>query len=366
MGGAALGGSAETRLLGQRILADTPAQGVAWVANEARLAAGDAQEHSHEFAFVYAKEGIHALRIGTGVDMLKPGEGAAVPAVTNHRHEAPEGGSLFWEVRLAHLGPEPSSDLPGARLIFANEVLGDIPDNPLAAFVDVLIPPGGRTSVHTHPGPEFIYQLSGRIIYENAIIGAREMGPGEVEGIPPETGVQKRNPFETSAEFLSWFLVDPNEPFASPAQFVGDESRGENIALSTKGGRIAGVSSNYGRGDVDSGFGANKALDGDPSTAWSSHGDGDNAWIEIVLPGETHVTSLGFWTRTMGTSAEIFSFRVVTDRGEVYGPFTLAGASAIHYFDTDLTATRLRFEAVNSSGGNTGAVEIEVYGNPVP
>jgi len=336
------------------------------VAHEARLAAGNAQEHSHEFAFVYAKEGAHVLRIGTGVDKLKPGEGAAVPPGTTHRHEAPEGASLFWEVKLARPAAEPSSDLPDARLVFVGEVLGDIPDNPLAAFVDVLIPPGGRTSVHTHPGPEFIYQLSGRIIYENAIIGAREMGPGEVEGIPPETGVQKRNPFETSAEFLSWFLVDPNEPFASPSKFAGDEVRGKNVALAAKGGRIAGVSSNYGRGDVDSSFGANNALDGDASTEWSSHGDGDNAWIEIELPGETHVTSLGFWTRTMGTSAEIFSFRVITDRGEVHGPFTLSGASAIHYFDTDLIATRLRFEAVSSSGGNTGAVEIEVYGDPLP
>ena len=57
---------------------------------------------------------------------------------------------------------------------------------------------------------------------------------------------------------------------------------------------------------------------------------------------------------------------MITDRGEVYGPFTLDDASAIHYFDTDFTAKRVRFEAVESSGGNTGAVEIEVLGEPVP
>ena len=67
----------------------------------------------------------------------------------------------------------------------------------------------------------------------------------------------------------------------------------------------------------------------------------------------------------MGTSAEIFSFRVITDRGEVAGPFELGGAGAPHYFPTDLTAERLRFENVSTSGGNTGAVEIEVYGSPV-
>jgi len=40
----------------------------------------------------------------------------------------------------------------------------------------------------------------------------------------------------------------------------------------------------------------------------------------------------------------------------------LAGAAQADYFETDITAQRLRFEAVATSGGNTGAVEIEVYG----
>ena len=66
----------------------------------------------------------------------------------------------------------------------------------------------------------------------------------------------------------------------------------------------------------------------------------------------------------MGTSAQISSFRVVTDRGETFGPFDLSDASAVHYFDVDLTAKKLRLETVDSSGGNTGAVEIEVYGEP--
>ena len=40
-------------------------------------------------------------------------------------------------------------------------------------------------------------------------------------------------------------------------------------------------------------------------------------------------------------------------------------SSSVHYFDVELTAKKLRFETVDSSGGNTGAVEIEVYGRPV-
>ena len=244
--------------------------------------------------------------------------------------------------------------------------LEGVPERPLAAFVHVLVPPGGQTSVHTHPGPELIYQLSGNIEYENALIGTKEMGPGQIEGIPPGVAVQKRNGLQDDAQFLSWFLVDTAEPFASPARFSIQEVKSENIALLQQGARVIRVSSNYGNGSDDSTFGADKALDGDPSTGWSSNGDGDNAWIEIELPTETRVASIGFWTRTMGTSAETFSFRLITDRGEVYGPFDLPDAASIHYFDTDFTAKHLRFENVSSSGGNTGAIEIEVYGEPVP
>ena len=142
-------------------------------------------------------------------------------------------------------------------------------------------------------------------------------------------------------------------------------TRGENLALAENGGRVSSVNSNYGSPSRDSSFGANNVLDGKSSTQWSSQGDGNGAWIEIELAQDSHVTSLGFWTRTMGTSAQISSFRVITDRSEVFGPFDLADASSVHYFDIELTAKKLRFETIDSSGGNTGAVEIEVYGRPV-
>ena len=68
----------------------------------------------------------------------------------------------------------------------------------------------------------------------------------------------------------------------------------------------------------------------------------------------------------MGTSAQVFSFRVVSDDGTSAGPFRLDDASSVHRFPTELTATRLRFEAVDTSGGNVGAVEIAVYGEAAP
>ena len=45
--------------------------------------------------------------------------------------------------------------------------------------------------------------------------------------------------------------------------------------------------------------------------------------------------------------------------------FRLRDEGAIAYFETDLNARRLRSEVVASTGGNVGAVEIEVYGTPV-
>jgi len=81
----------------------------------------------------------------------------------------------------------------------------------------------------------------------------------------------------------------------------------------------------------------------------------NEAWIEIELAAETHATSVGFWTRTMGSSAQIRSFQIITDIGEIIGPFNLDNAAQTFFFETSFTAKRLRFEAAATSGGNSGA-----------
>ena len=161
------------------------------------------------------------------------------------------------------------------------------------------------------------------------------------------------------------FLSDDLTFRTPPAEISGSRAV-DNLALLTKGARVVGTSSVFGGGDSGSSWGGDRAVDGDPSMAWSSDGDGDDAWIEIELSAESHVTSVGFWTRTMGASAEIFSFQVVTDGGETHGPFRLDGPGGLQYFDTDLTARSLRFEVIESSGGNTGAVDIQVLGELSP
>ena len=367
MGGEALGGNARTTGLASHTLDEPPPGEVAWIGNGVEIGRGETLDHRHELAFIYAVEGSHRLEIGPDRHGIDEGEGFVVPAGEPHRHEGGDGPTLFLETRLAPPGSAyPAGAADEALSLFESAPLGELPRDPLVVFVHVLVPTGGQTSVHTHPGPEFITQIAGRIVYENAIIGAIEMEPGAFEGIPARTAVQKRNPFTEDAEFLSWFVVDSGQPFASPARFPISETARENLAALTAGARVSGASSIFGGGDNDSSWGANKAIDGDPGTEWSSQGDGGESWIEIELPARTRVTGIGFWTRTMGTSAQIHTFRVITDEGEVDGPFQVNDAFSLHYFDTDLMATRLRFEAVETSGGNTGAVEIEVYGTPTP
>jgi hypothetical protein len=144
-----------------------------------------------------------------------------------------------------------------------------------------------------------------------------------------------------------------------------DQPEGENLASLAAGARVTGVSSNFGGGANDSAFGAENALDGQPNTEWSSNGDGDDAWIEVELAQAYDVHTVGFWTRTMrNDTAQIFRFTVTTDGGQTFGPFDLPDAAQIYYFPVQFTARTLRFDAVDTNTGNTGAVDILVYGTP--
>lgn len=214
----AFGGGASVDTLARTRLAERPPGELAWVADEIRLGPGEEVEHDgHEPAFVYAREGSSTLRLAGGARRLDERAGAHVEADAGHRHAGGADGSVVWEIRLARPGSAPAA---GGRRIFASEPLEGIPAPAAVSFLAVTVPPrGGRTTVHTHPGPEFIYELSGRIDYQNAIVGTKRLGPGGAEAIPPGTPVQKRNPFARPAVFLSWFLVDPDRPFAPKASF---------------------------------------------------------------------------------------------------------------------------------------------------
>ena len=362
MGGGALGGNASTLVLAEAEAVNVPAGDLSWVADEIRMEQGQSIEHAHSFSFVWAAQGDHSVEIDNETRNLAPGEGHAIAADRTHLHRAGDEAAVFWEIRLAQPDAAPPPGVTDVRRVFTSEVLEGVPDQPRASFVEVVVPPnGGETSVHTHPGPELIYQLSGEIIYENALIGERRLGPGGLEGIPPDTPVQKRNPTDEDAVFLSWFLLDPGQPFASAAFFGAAGVQGTNVALLDNGARVAAVSSNFGGGDNDSQFGAAKALDGDPATEWSSDGDGDEAFLEVVFADTYDLHTVTVQTRTMGSTAQIEEFRLIAGDGTDLGTFELPGPSRSFTFEVDVATDRLRFEVVSSSGGNTGLVELGVW-----
>jgi hypothetical protein len=139
----------------------------------------------------------------------------------------------------------------------------------------------------------------------------------------------------------------------------------ENLASPERGAQIVGVSSNFGGQPNDGRWGAVNAFDGNAGTAWSSAGDGDDAWVEVELAERSRISRVEFWTRSMSDgSAQITSFTITTDDGEVYGPFELSDAEQSYTFEVEIEAKTLRFDVETSSGGNTGAVEIAVYGEP--
>jgi hypothetical protein len=144
-----------------------------------------------------------------------------------------------------------------------------------------------------------------------------------------------------------------------------DENAKVNLASLEQGARIIGVSSNFGGAGNAERWGADSAIDGNPGTEWSSNGDGDEAFIEIKLAERANVESVEVWTRAMSNgTAEIFSFTLTTNGGEVLGPFELNDSNQAYSFDMSVIAETIRLDVVESSGGNTGLVEFAVYGEP--
>ena len=148
--------------------------------------------------------------------------------------------------------------------------------------------------------------------------------------------------------------------FRTPAQAAARAR--ENLASLAGGARVVGVSSNYGGAANDGSWGANSAIDGQRTTAWSTDGDGDAGFIEVELAREARLGEVEVWSRSMSDgTARILSFTLTTDGGEVLGPFELADTERAHSFPVDVTTGRLRLDVVESSGGNVGLVEFGAY-----
>lgn len=177
-----------------------------------------------------------------------------------------------------------------------------------------------------------------------------------------ETGPQEGGSDETSDAGMGGMGGTDGTSSGRSTPTPADTSEyGRDVATLAAGATVVGVSSNFGGGPNDGQWGANNALDDDSATEWSSDGDGNDAWIEIELAQAYQLSAVGLWTRTMGASAQISEFRVITGGGTQLGPFEVPNANGLHIFPVDVQAQRLRYEVVSSSGGNTGAVEVDAF-----
>ena len=177
-----------------------------------------------------------------------------------------------------------------------------------------------------------------------------------MRGLTPDTEYVYR--LQGSAPDGTFFASDTLRFRTLPAEAQTD--LGANVARAEIGARIVDVSSNFG-GDNASSFGANNAIDGDNGTEWSTAGDGNQAFIIVELPQTVEVSGFGLWTRTMGASAQIGRFEVENEAGEIFGPFTISDANQLYAFPARGQGQRFTFRVLESSGGNTGVVEIGIF-----
>ncbi len=155
-------------------------------------------------------------------------------------------------------------------------------------------------------------------------------------------------------ELASFTLPDPPPPASA------DEDASDLGVDLRAGATIVEVSSEF----SDFWGGAN-ALDGDASTEWSTAGDGDDAYITIDLGAMQDIGAFEFVTRSMADgSATILAYSVILEDGTRLGPFEAGTPARPALQRAEVRGRLLRFEVDASTGGNTGAIEIRVFGAP--
>ena len=108
-------------------------------------------------------------------------------------------------------------------------------------------------------------------------------------------------------------------------------------------------------------YSAKNTMDGDASTEWATQGDGNRAYITFELRSEANIVSVGFHSRTMGSSAQIYVYQV--EVGDSVTDCELPDATRSYSCEIgDRIGSRVKFQAIRTSGGNVGAVDISING----
>lgn len=187
----------------------------------------------------------------------------------------------------------------------------------------------------------------GSIAVDNDMQGGAHVDHGPVlTGLSPDTEYQY---VLQGSDAAGTFYRSEILSFRTPP--AADTGVGPNVAPS---GTVTAASSEF-SGD----FAATNAVDGDLGTEWSTDGDGDDAWIEIDL-GETHqITAIAFRTRQMPDGTAIANTFTVTIDDRLFGPFATGPDPVL--LDSVTPGRVVRIDADDTTGGNTGATEIEIF-----
>ncbi|MGH7038154.1 MAG: cupin domain-containing protein [Stellaceae bacterium] len=113
----------------------------------------------------------------------------------------PRGGSSPGGSKVAEIGPVPPITAP-QYLLRINRAGG---------------PPGVKTRVHTHPGSETFYVLSGELTQKTPK-GVNRVSAGQpMLGHPPGTPMEVSSSGAGDLSALVMFVADATKPFSSPA-----------------------------------------------------------------------------------------------------------------------------------------------------
>ncbi len=196
-----------------------------------------------------------------------------------------------------------------------------------------------------------------------------DMDPDDPYGLEHNVPLEDL-PSETTIYYRAKVVTPDDEAFFSEVRSfdtLAAEDAGpprSNVALASAGTQVIDKSSNYGGAADDASWGAGAVIDGAMSSEWATAGDGDDAFVTLDLGTERNLVGWGFRSRKMTDGSSIIqSVQLVIDDAATLGPFETPDPDQFYQFDFDepVAATVVRIDAITTTGGNTGAKEVELY-----
>ena len=120
------------------------------------------------------------------------------------------------KIWLFKLGSKGTATVGGNKAVEIGPVPRITASSYLLRINSGIAPPGAKTKVHTHPGPEAFYVLSGELTQKTPE-GVIIIKAGGTKSGKPDTPMEVSSSGATDLHELIMFFVDATKPFSSPA-----------------------------------------------------------------------------------------------------------------------------------------------------